>query len=504
MMKFFRVISHFFEVLTLTSLMTYATLAWASESHEADKVTGANGDVSSSNRLQNLEGPVSSSYFSKSQLLNKTQFTGLLKSEATKYQSSVADSKLNQSFLVSVDLRAEYNNEETQSVVDFTAERFVDWQHSQFSVKELYWGRNRPDTKTERSLGRKLEYWSVADDEWSLGLWQPKQAFDGLRPQSQGLTGIFIKHQDGDLQWLGLISPMFIPTMEPEIKNDDGNLSAESRWFRSPSSTFILFNKQRRIVYSIKSPNLSELVIKPGIGARVKAGKELGTWGGFAVGYKPINKLLVKYEKKLVTDGQNDDTGNAPLYPLVGYHSLVSGDLGYNFKNYKVSFSYLEDRPTDINQGSDDPYIVQRPAPSKVYSWLISANLQYDTPTKLSLGYLRVDGGDIADFDAQGNYEGAVFSSRYQFTHAVQAKGEIKTYLRNKELITKLKYLRDFDQRGVLWGGEFNLYPRKDLVVILGGDVLGGDKNDADAQASGFLNEFRANDRAYAGVGYVF
>lgn len=449
-----------------------------------------------------LQAP--STLTSQSPLLQKTKFTGLLKSEATKYQSNVADGKLNQSFLLAADLKAQYNNETTQSVVDFSAERFVDWQHSQFSVKEIYWSRQRNDGRTENSIGRKLEYWSVADNEWFLGLWQPKQAFDGLRPQPQGLTGIFVKHQEGDVEMLGLVSPMFIPTMEPEIKNDNGNLSAESRWFRSPSSTFNIFDKQRRIVYSVKVPNLAELVVRPGIGARVKVGKNLGAWGSFAASYKPINKLLLKYEKKLVTDGQNDDTGNAPLYPVVAYHNLVSADLGYNLELYQFSFSYLEDRPVDIKQASDDPYIIQRPTPSKTYSWLATANLDYSTPSKLSLGYLRIDGGDIGDFNAQGNYEGAVFSNRFQFSHAVQVKGEIKTFLKNKVLVSKVKYLRDFDQRGILWGGEFNYFPQQNLVLILGGDVLGGDKNDADSQATGFLNEFRANDRGYAGVGYVF
>jgi len=437
------------------------------------------------------------------------QTSGALKFESTKYQSSLPENtKLNQSLSASVHLKTDVITENTKGVLDFTAEKVIDWDTSQFSVRELYWGQKPGDRKLQISLGRKIEFWSQGDLDWQLGLWQPKQTFDGLRPDQQGLTGAFLKHQQGAIEILGLLSPIFIPTMEPEIKNENGSLVSDSRWYRSPSSTFNLFNKQRRIVYSLNIPNFEELVNKPGAALRIQfGGRSTGPWAAVAYAYKPINKLLVKYDKKLTSSEEGEDTGSAPLFPVVAYHSLASADVGYKFSRSMVAVSYLTDQPQDVEQASDDPYIVQRPAPAKVYTLHADTKMSLSmlsNPLGLSVGYLRIDGGEYGDYDAQGGYQGAVFNQRFLFTHAAMAQAEITTDIKNKKLISRFKYMREFDQRGIITSGEVTYFPITSMGLTMGADVLGVDDTSAANQDVGFLNEFRANDRIYAGISYVF
>jgi hypothetical protein len=442
---------------------------------------------------------------------SQQKFRAQVKTEATKYSSGVSDEKLNQSLMMGVQFRWQRANpESTDAVVDFMAEHYVDWNQSQYSVKEIYGSRNFSELlmsgdRASGSIGRKVEFWSKADEQWSLGLWQPLQVFDGLRPEEQGLTGLFWKHQSGNFELLAYSSPIFIPTMEPEVKNENGTLSSNSRWFRSPSQRFQINNRERSIVYSVNTPDIASLIAQPGGGARVLYNKDqLGFWGAIGAAYKPMNKLLLKYDKRLITDGVNQDTGNARLFPEVGYHNLLSVDAGYRWENISLAASVLADRPKDIKPESDSLFIVQRASPSQVYSWTVNAQVSNLNRTNLFLSYLRVDGGDLEDYDAQGNYQGAIFSNRYQYSHAATVGGDIETSLLGKKLITKIKYLREFDQRASLWSGEMNVFLEQNLSAYAGFDILGGDRREADQSATGFLNEFKANDRAFAGVNYVF
>jgi hypothetical protein len=47
-------------------------------------------------------------------------------------------------------------------------------------------------------------------------------------------------------------------------------------------------------------------------------------------------------------------------------------------------------------------------------------------------------------------------------------------------------------------------FPVQALGLTVGADVLGVDDTSADNTDGRFLNEFRANDRVYAGLNYVF
>lgn len=439
----------------------------------------------------------------------KTETDGLVKMEASDYPSPIPGKPhLDQSLLASTRLKANTETESSNAKIDFIAESYLDWGVSQYSVQELYWGYNHDSSVNQTTVGRKLEYWSQTDQDWQLGIWQPESLFDSLRPVDQGLTGVFSKLKYGKFESLAFISPIFIPTMGPEVKEEDGSLVSDSRWHQSPSSHFILFGKQRKIVYSLNVPDVWDLVQKPGIGYRARwGGDEPGFWVSGNLGYKPMNSLLLKYDQKLGSSEEGEDTGSAPLYPIVGYHFVGGADVGYKLEKSNFALSYLEDAPQPIDQNEDDPFIVQRPTGMKAYSAHADTEVNlagFAEPVVLAVGYLLINGGTYEDFDAKGKSYGAVFSQRFHFNHAASLQAQFSTVLFRKKLISKFKYLREFDQRGMVGTGEFHFFPITDLALTVGADVLGVDNPSVEGSDDRFLNQFRANDRVYGGVSYVF
>ncbi|MDZ4082907.1 MAG: hypothetical protein U1E10_08230, partial [Bdellovibrionales bacterium] len=70
----------------------------------------------------------------------------------------------------------------------YVPEAFLELQTSDFTEAEL-----NGDLRARVSVGRRLESWSQLDRHWDLGLWEPLNRFDALRPIDQGLTGAFIE-----------------------------------------------------------------------------------------------------------------------------------------------------------------------------------------------------------------------------------------------------------------------------------------------------------------------
>jgi hypothetical protein len=476
-------------ILTIGFLGFFFSSAWA----------GEGGPALSTIELKVPEQKVSTEY--------KKEASGNLDIVGESYPSPVPeDPKLSQGLLVRAHIKPQLKTENTQSLMDLTVQRYTNWGSSGYSVKELYWSKIWRDGRSQFTLGRKNEFWSQVDLDWKLGLWQPNSTLDSLRPEEQGLTGIFYRHQEGKFEFLSVLSPMFVPTMGPQIREENGNIVADSRWYRSPSPNFLIFNQQRRVVYQLNTPDLMDLVKRPGFGIRWSYGKdEPGSWISASLGYKPINSLLVKYDRKLLLSEEGQDTGTAPVFPAVSYHSIWGTDVGYRWGQNAVSFSYLEDEP--VNTTPDDPYIVQFVNPMRSYSVHAETKIPMiglENPLQISLGYLKIDGGDYHDVDSEGHPQGAVFNQRFNFYNAALLSAQYETVFFHKKTLSKLSYMREFDQKGMIATAALDFYPTASWAVTLGADILGVDDSSANNLDTGFLNQFRANDRFYAGMSYVF
>ncbi|MBL7545893.1 MAG: transposase [Bdellovibrionaceae bacterium] len=371
---------------------------------------------------------------------------------------------------------------------------------SNYSIQEIFLFY-RLESFFKVVLGRKKVEWSALDSYWKTSLWQPKYAIDYLRPEEQGLMGAFFEYKRSDFQFLALTTPIFIPNMGIDVREEGGTLKSDSRWFRVPSNKYDFNGRIKTITYDLSMPETRNLISRPGVGFNLLLGdRSRGFWANQSAGYKPVNDLILKREGYAAAA---EKSVKVVVSPDVTYHSVLSLDVGYSFENFKVISSYIEDNPKE--KIPVDEWVIQSLGAMKGYSLMVENNLESSLirDLKIQLGYLRIYGGGISDINARSEKDSfTLFDERFYFYNSMLFKTEGKLFkLFNRDFTTKFSYLRDFSQKGSLVNTEFQFYPFQSWAILVGGDFISVDVED---DASSFLNQNRANDRIYAGVNYVF
>lgn len=421
--------------------------------------------------------------------------------EGMRYLSDVpSHSDLSQSYLLSGRIAGHKNYGPTQFVFDLTAGTFFSIQHSHVVIPEFYLGNQKQNNQIY--IGRKKMPLNFADHRWQLGLWQPRFAMDSLRPQEQGLTGLFIEINREKFDFLAFASPIFIPSLGPDIREKNGSLVSNSRWYREPPKEFEFGGRGNQVVYNLDIPQIANLVSNPGYLLSSKIGDlNSGFWGVISAGYKPVNDLILKRKNYKIID---QDKLDVTVSPDVTHHTIRSFDLGYTQGIVKTTLSYIEDQP-EVHQATDD-WAIQKLAPLQAYSFAVDLNGYHliRDPLNISLAYLKISGGQIVDILSNGQQDDlTLFKERQKFKNAasVSVEGQLAQILK-KSLKSKIKYLYDMDQTGSMLNAELLIQERKEVAWLIGADFLGVQKEDRNE--SDFLNQFRANDRVYGGVTYVF
>lgn len=435
------------------------------------------------------------------------KFHGAVGSETVQYPTKIENRpELSQNNRIEADLEIEYRTLRALSRANVQASKSINLNEQYFAIQELYSGT---PNKNGFSFGRRLEYWNQADQDWNLGLWQPLYQGDSLRPLQQGLMGLFYVHEGSDVQFVGYVSPMFIPTMSSDIREQNGTLTSDSRWVRPFPSSVNINNTPTALTYKLDVPSASSLVLQPAIGARLRVGpKDKGAWGSLSYANKPINSLSIKYDAALVSNGGNV-SGSATVTPVVHRHHLLSGDLGYDNGPTKYGFSVLIDAPVSQSvqngtnsSGFQTDYFQQQLKPIQLMSAKAASTTKvFEQDINWTAMYLIAKNDPTIDVDANGVERSQMIPYRLLFTNAISLQGETAW---NERVLGKVRYLRDFDQRGSMWNVEFEYKPVKQWAFHLGFDVLGVDDQKAQENDTRFLNYYRQNDRVYGGFAYVF
>ena len=384
--------------------------------------------------------------------------------------------------------------------VDLTAGTYFSWRHSHGYVNEAYLKSDFSELNN-LSIGRRKFEWSELDTRWQLGLWQPKFNLNPLRPEDQGLTGLFFDHREEKQEFLLLATPIFLPTTAPEVREEGGSLVSDSRWYRAPSNKWKFNNQDTPNVYSLETPEVARLTGNPGFAGMYRVGAlNEGPRMIVAAAYKPVNDMLLKRQIDFFTNNLTQ----VKVSPDVTYHRLISTDVAYSWGPFNASVSYLGDDP--VEKRPIDKWAIQKLKPLSIYSANFDMQLSslVARPLSLQTSYLKVFGGEIEDIEKDGSpNEITLFDSRTKFTNAVllSLQGEI-WHPYSRPLTSKFSYTYDYDQKGYVWGLEFQLSPVKQWGLVLGSDILGVE-NETDTDKR-FINQFRANDRYYAGLSYVF
>jgi hypothetical protein len=106
--------------------------------------------------------------------------------------------------------------------LDMSAGTFFIRSQTNYLIKELY-GSYKINENTKVVAGRKKYEWSSLDSYWMTSVWQPNFAIDLLRPEEQGLFGVFFDYKSDDAEFVAFATPVFIPSIGPEIREEDGS-----------------------------------------------------------------------------------------------------------------------------------------------------------------------------------------------------------------------------------------------------------------------------------------
>lgn len=384
---------------------------------------------------------------------------------------------------------------------DLSGGTFFSAGQSHVVVSEAYVATHGKDFKIY--LGRKKMPWSEADRRWDLGLIQSRFALDLLRPEEQGLVGLFADYNRRNFQFTAMATPIFIPNMGSEYREEGGSLLTDSRWYRQPSQNYDFNNKINKIVYRLDVPDTLDLVNQPGAMMMARVGdKDKGAWVSVTGGYIPVSELILKRQNYKSASQERVDV---TVSPEVTHHVVRAADAGYTFNN-KVSagVSYIAETPREKIPEKD--WSIQSLRGIEAYAAFIDLSLSNFIISSLDMQiqYLKARGGNIVDIDHTGAPDDfTMFEERMKFKDAlsVSVQGQLTSFL-HKPIMTKFKYLYDYEQQGSLLNAELLYFPHRSWAVVLGGDVLG--VKDEDHNPSSFLNQYRANDRYYGGVTYVF
>lgn len=395
---------------------------------------------------------------------------------------------------------------------DAAAGRSLNLNYSYFSVMEASAAWTSANSVYSLRIGRHVENWNAIDEDWNLGLWQPTFAMDALRIEQQGLTGLFAKGEGDRVQALVFYSPLFVPSTTPEIADREGEITSESRWFRSLPTTSQIMGRPTQLFFRLEIPEVRSLVSQSAWGGQIRVGdKQSGPWARVSYADKAMNSLFFKYDASLRTREASRSRAEIELRPLAHRHEVYGADMGFRYSTGEVVASYVHENPRLASvhnepnrEGLMTDFIQQMP--SSIRAAMLRWDQELHLPGTLvplygRISYLRAENDQTRDYDQAGVEQSALLPYRLFYTHALSMEGRLPLSAR---WTGKLKYLREFDQQGSVWNAELEYRSRSNWAVVLGGDVLGPDDASDSNNDTRFLNYYRQNDRIYGGLSYVF
>lgn len=374
-----------------------------------------------------------------------------------------------------------------------------------FEAPELYFGTSDKTGPVGIEFGRKLEHWSMLDETWQLGIFQPRFRWDYVRPEQVGLIGAFPEIRSEHARIVGLLSPGFIPERGVNVNVQDGHFTSDSPWVIPPSNTVSLFGQNTSTYYSIDVPSIAEIVYHPGASIMAElrendARGERGFWGSYSYAYLPVNQLPLGFEAYLALSPIE-----VPVifHPRVLYHHLNSVQGGYETAQWTAWASALVENP--VRDETPETWTTQELTDSTAVA--VGGQLRLgdllDNPTQINFSLLRQRGGNGDD---QGQYAtpgASVFEQRYPFQDAALLGWRSPWIWSKLAFGTGLIY--DFDHAGQIISTELTYKLRRAWTLAFGGDFFrSNEPGDGTEPGADFINRYQSYDRIHAGVTYAF
>jgi hypothetical protein len=409
--------------------------------------------------------------------------------------------------IMGVHLRAQADSRPLSGTLDLSGSFATAVEnYNSFEVPEAYVSWNQDADGIQIAMGRKRELWSALDNEWMLGLTQPLNRFDGLRPTEQGLTGLFAGWKSGGFQAILFASNVFIPEQGAPYELQNGSFTTHSPWFSAPPDSLILSSpsKPTPVRYNLQIPSVGSVINHPSSGVILRvadpAGEGLYAQGSFA--RKPRNSLSLPFDANLVlTD--NTSYGGVTVRPQVDYHSVASADLGYRSENFGANVSALTESPADPT--TSPGYTYERLDPVAFIGAGVEGRFftEHVWAPRMRVSYLTSSGGGSESFGPNSTNNESVFGYRTLFREALSFSVD-STLISSADwkLAQSVRWIEELREDGAIVMFDTHLALGRIWQIGLAVDVLGSRK--ALDDTSTFISRFRGNDRVAGKVTYYF
>jgi hypothetical protein len=367
---------------------------------------------------------------------------------------------------------------------------------------EAYIGTSNELSETVQvKVGRELHHFSHLDEEFQMGIWQPRFRWDYVHPETVGLAGMHVDVETKGFQFTAMGSPIYIPDRGVPIDFKNNGIYSIDPYFNSPATTIMYQGVATPVSYSLDRPTTSELLFHPGASALARVGESQGPWASAGYAFQPMNQLLYSYSW-YDSVAVNNQGGQATLYPRVAYHQLMSFESGFEAKSVGAWISELEDRPIDHpTLGDDTQTVISSHAVGPSFEYRFGDG-KYAQSTKIRLSGMKQWGGNAPDSGADTTGSGSVFENRYfSQTSAIFYVESPLGMLGFQKASMSYRLLDDIEHQGTIQSTDLYYNFSRGFIVNVGADILSSAE---DTSAPDPISEYRADDRVRLGVSYVF
>lgn len=199
------------------------------------------------------------------------------------------------------------------------------------------------------AVGRKRLTYSIGDEIFCSGVYEPRLLWNPLRPESQGLSGIFLelKNREDEPSWglTVMASSVYLPDQGPGFELRDGQFQSVNPWFRTPPREIQVGPVVDRLDFRIAKVNESEVLLQRSWVGKAYAGSPTrGFFLQLAGAYKPVNQLTLGLDANSVPQ---EERVLVDVSPRTSYHRVASADMKWSGRWYGVGLSLLQEMPED-------------------------------------------------------------------------------------------------------------------------------------------------------------
>lgn len=206
------------------------------------------------------------------------------------------------------------------------------------------------------TFGRKIYEWSKLERAWTMmSPWSPRYTWDELHPEIVGMTGLFYTYTHDQFQFLAFGSLIAIPELGTPIQEENHNIVSPNPFWKPLPTSQLVLNKQTSLQYTLDTPPLQNILLRPNFALRGKYQFDTGVWLSLNTGVLPVNITESAAVPTLGAKSGVIDVDIKPQFPMRNINTLEAGFLGAD-KTWElwVSGSYeqpfnFDNQPTWLN-----------------------------------------------------------------------------------------------------------------------------------------------------------